>query len=84
MPALDIGADLVKPYKLNNQTVDQTLELKHGNASKTWNMDKVSNTGFTAVRYLHIESSKFPNQVDCHSIVRIRRSCSYRKSLIDY
>ncbi|KAJ3474574.1 hypothetical protein NLI96_g12382 [Meripilus lineatus] len=42
----NIGADLVKPYKVNAQTIDQTLELKHGAASKTWTMDKVSNSLF--------------------------------------
>ncbi|TDL27841.1 plus-3-domain-containing protein [Rickenella mellea] len=41
-----LGADLVKPYKLNNQTVNQQLELKHGDAVKLFPMDKVSNSLF--------------------------------------
>jgi hypothetical protein len=50
MFVLDLGAELSKPYKVNNQLVNQTLELKHGMAVKAFQMDKVSNVGFQAVR----------------------------------
>jgi RNA polymerase-associated protein RTF1 len=49
---LDLGAELSKPYKVNNQLVNQTLELKHGMAVKAFQMDKVSNVGFQAVSVL--------------------------------
>ncbi|KDQ19023.1 hypothetical protein BOTBODRAFT_28502 [Botryobasidium botryosum FD-172 SS1] len=44
---LNIGPDLVRPYKVNDQTVNQTLDLRHGTAQKCWQMDKVSNSPFT-------------------------------------
>ena len=46
---LDLGANLTKPYKINDTTVNQTLELKHGKSLKAFNMDKVSNAPFTEV-----------------------------------
>lgn len=46
----DLGANLTRPYKINERTVNQALELKHGKSVKTFNMDKVSNAAFDAVR----------------------------------
>jgi RNA polymerase-associated protein RTF1 len=46
---LDLAVDLVKPYKINDQTVNQAFELKHGNSVRTFPMDKVSNSPFTQV-----------------------------------
>jgi RNA polymerase-associated protein RTF1 len=45
----DLAVDLAKPYKINNQLIDQNIELKHGTAVKAFPMDKVSNGEFTAV-----------------------------------
>lgn len=45
----DLGANLTKPYKINDTMVNQTLELKHGKSLKAFNMDKVSNAPFTQV-----------------------------------
>ncbi|EIN14535.1 plus-3-domain-containing protein [Punctularia strigosozonata HHB-11173 SS5] len=39
----NLGADLVKPYRVNDVPVNQSIELKHGKSTKTWTMDKVSN-----------------------------------------
>jgi RNA polymerase-associated protein RTF1 len=50
----NLGANLTRPYKVNEATVNQTLELKHGKSVKTFHMDKVSNTAFDAVRTLFI------------------------------
>jgi len=36
-----------KPYTINDQTVNQELNLRHGGASKLWTMDKISNASFT-------------------------------------
>jgi len=44
---MNIGPDLVRPYKINDQIVNQTLDLRHGSATKCWQMDKVSNSPFT-------------------------------------
>jgi RNA polymerase-associated protein RTF1 len=45
----DLGINLTKPYKINDTTVNQTLELKHGKSLKAFNMDKVSNAPFAQV-----------------------------------
>jgi hypothetical protein len=45
----DLGAELSKPYKVNDQPVNQLLELKHGNNLKLFPMDRVSNTEVTQV-----------------------------------
>ncbi|KAF8624657.1 hypothetical protein AX17_006988 [Amanita inopinata Kibby_2008] len=42
----DLAADLVKPYKINDRTVNQAFELKHGKSVKVFTMDKVSNGQF--------------------------------------
>ncbi|KAH7919395.1 plus-3-domain-containing protein [Leucogyrophana mollusca] len=42
----NLGANLAKPYKINEVTVNQTLDLKHGKSVKSFNMDKVSNSAF--------------------------------------
>lgn len=46
----DLGPDLVKPYKVNDKTVNQALELRHGKSVRLFNMDKVSNGPFLPVR----------------------------------
>ena len=46
----DLAPDLVKPYKVNDKTLNQAFELKHGKSVKTFNMDKVSNAPFVDVR----------------------------------
>lgn len=43
---INLGANLVRPYKVNDQTVNQMLELKHGKSVKSFTMDKVSNAIF--------------------------------------
>jgi len=42
----------VKPYKINDRTVNQTLELQHGKSIKAFLMDKVSNSKIDPVRLL--------------------------------
>ena len=49
----DLGADLVKPYKVNDIPVNQSIELKHGKSTKTWTMDKISNAPWEAVSNVH-------------------------------
>ncbi|TFK31406.1 hypothetical protein BDQ12DRAFT_694203 [Crucibulum laeve] len=43
----NLAADLVKPYKINDKTVNQAFELKHGKSVRNFTMDKVSNAPFT-------------------------------------
>jgi Plus-3 domain len=63
----DLAADLVKPYKVNDKTVNQAFELKHGKSIRLFLMDKVSNAEF------------HPVGVILHRITA-RFSVSYRKN----
>jgi RNA polymerase-associated protein RTF1 len=47
----NLGANLARPYKINERTVNQMLELKHGKSVKTFHMDKVSNATFDAKEF---------------------------------
>lgn len=47
----DLAVDLVKPYKINETTVNQAFELKHGKSIRVFNMDKVSNGPFVDVSW---------------------------------
>ncbi|KAI1792802.1 plus-3-domain-containing protein [Ganoderma leucocontextum] len=42
----DIPETTVKPYKVNEQTVNQEVELKHGESTRRFAMDKISNGPF--------------------------------------
>ncbi|RPD61736.1 plus-3-domain-containing protein [Lentinus tigrinus ALCF2SS1-7] len=42
----EISANTVKPYKVDEQLVNQELELKHGESTKRFPMDKISNGRF--------------------------------------
>jgi len=42
----NLGADLVKPYKVNDKVVNQTFELKHGKSVRSFHMDRISNAPF--------------------------------------
>jgi hypothetical protein len=48
----DLAPDFVKPYKVNDKMVNQSLELKHGKSVRVFPMDKVSNGCFTPVCHL--------------------------------
>ncbi|KAI0356964.1 plus-3-domain-containing protein [Trametes cingulata] len=42
----DVVVNSAKTYKVNDQTVNQELELKHGGSTRRFAMDKVSNSPF--------------------------------------
>ncbi|KAI6026028.1 hypothetical protein EDC04DRAFT_2721634 [Pisolithus marmoratus] len=48
---INLGANLVRPYKINDRTVNQTLELKHGKSVKGFTMEKVSNAPFDSKEF---------------------------------
>jgi RNA polymerase-associated protein RTF1 len=52
--ASDLAPDFVKPYKINDKSINQAFELKHGKSLKTFNMDKVSNGPFLEVGYFYL------------------------------
>ncbi|KAF8960863.1 hypothetical protein BDZ97DRAFT_1273077 [Flammula alnicola] len=47
----NLASDFVKPYKVDNKTINQAFELKHGKSIKIFNMDKVSNGPFLEKEY---------------------------------
>lgn len=49
----DLGAQLAAPYKLEDETVNQQLELAIGDSVKAVNMDRVSNAEITPVHLHH-------------------------------
>ena len=49
----DLGAQLVTPYKLEDETVNQQIELAIGDSVKAVNMDRVSNAEITPVHLHH-------------------------------
>ncbi|ETW77432.1 hypothetical protein HETIRDRAFT_37203 [Heterobasidion irregulare TC 32-1] len=42
-----LSIDSIKPYKINEQIANQTVDLKHGQSLRAFPMDKVSNAMFT-------------------------------------
>ena len=46
----EVSSTTVKPYKVDDQLVNQELELKHGESTKRFPMDKISNGRFEQVR----------------------------------
>lgn len=43
----DLVSESVKPYKVNERSVNQAVELKHGKSVKVFNMDRISNSTFS-------------------------------------
>ena len=57
---VDLAQDLVKPYKVNDKTMNQAFELRHGKSLKVFMMDKVSNGPFLEViRHFGVRCSDF-------------------------
>ncbi|KAG6333784.1 hypothetical protein ID866_5310 [Astraeus odoratus] len=50
----DLGANFVRPYKVNNRMVNQNLELRHGKSVKAFSMDKVSNAKFEPREFVRL------------------------------
>lgn len=46
---IELGLEPVKPYKIDDKSIDRNFELKHGKSLKWFSLDKVSNSGFHAV-----------------------------------
>ncbi|KAI6002167.1 hypothetical protein EDD15DRAFT_1591562 [Pisolithus albus] len=64
---INLGANLVRPYKINDRMVNQTLELKHGKSVKAFTMDKVSNAKLDAeferlVKVCAVDDVKLPSK----------------------
>ena len=46
----ELSPTTIKPYKVNEQLTNQELELKHGQSTRRFPMDKISNSPFVLVR----------------------------------
>jgi len=51
----NLGATLIPPYKVDDKTVNQTMELKHGKSIKPFSMDKVSNAEFNQKEFERVQ-----------------------------
>ena len=61
---VDLAPDFVKPYKVNDKTMNQAFELRHGKSLKVFMMDKVSNGPFLEVKgILGVRCSDFTHNV---------------------
>jgi len=49
---VDLGVNLVKPYKINEKTIDKNFELRYVDTTRLFPMDKTSNGPFTQVCWL--------------------------------
>ncbi|EGO26839.1 hypothetical protein SERLADRAFT_464355 [Serpula lacrymans var. lacrymans S7.9] len=64
----DLSANLVKPYKINDKTVNQSFDLKHGKSVKSFTMEKVSNAPFDMKEFERLtktcaaEETKLPSR----------------------
>jgi len=56
MPA-DLDRIPVKPYKIDDQTVNQQIELKHGKSVRLFMMDKVSNAAFCPKEFERVQKT---------------------------
>jgi RNA polymerase-associated protein RTF1 len=62
-----VSTQVAKPYKINNQSMNQILELKHGSSVKAFPMDKVSNAPFQQVSVRCAISYTF---LDTHAVLQ--------------
>ncbi|KAJ8520518.1 hypothetical protein ONZ45_g2668 [Pleurotus djamor] len=79
---ISVMTEGVKPYKVDDQVVTLSFELKYGKATKFWPMDRVSNSPFLEKEFSHLESTclkdneKLPSKVDAE-----RRAAHIQKLL---
>jgi hypothetical protein len=66
-----IGPDPVKPYRIDDKSINQLIELKHGKSARLFTMDKVSNSAFLPVG---AQSSSFGCHISEYSAERVRTS----------
>lgn len=76
----DLGPDLVKPYKIDDKTVNHAFELKHGKSVRLFNMDKVSNADFHPVgEFIYFQRTQESKRThDRKSLIECRKSGSQR------
>ncbi|KAG1719194.1 hypothetical protein EDB19DRAFT_1787098 [Suillus lakei] len=78
----NLGVNLTKPYKINDVTVNQTLELKHGKSLKAFNMDKVSNAPFSQREFERLGKVCFADDVKLPSKRVLEKKVAQMSKLI--
>ncbi|KAG0703565.1 hypothetical protein DFH29DRAFT_916098 [Suillus ampliporus] len=78
----NLGANLTKPYKVDDTMVNQTLELKHGKSLKAFNMDKVSNAPFTQREFERLGKVCFADDVKLPSKRTLEKKAAQMSKLI--
>ncbi|KAF8743558.1 hypothetical protein AX14_002107 [Amanita brunnescens Koide BX004] len=78
----NLAADLVKPYKINDTTVNQAFELKHGKSIRVFNMDKVSNGLFVDKEFERFKSTLVSEEVKLPTKKQLERKVAQMEKLI--
>lgn len=78
----NLGADCVKPYKVNDQMVNQEFELKHGKSSKFFLMDKVSNGPFESKEFERLTKVCNAEDVKLPSKRLLEKKVAQREKLV--
>ncbi|KAF8625072.1 hypothetical protein AX15_005554 [Amanita polypyramis BW_CC] len=78
----NLAANPVKPYKINERTVNQVFELKHGKSVKVFAMDKVSNGAFTDKEFDRYKNTLKAERVTLPTRKHVERKTSQMEKLI--
>ncbi|PPQ76853.1 hypothetical protein CVT26_002304 [Gymnopilus dilepis] len=79
----NLAPDLVKPYKVNDKTLNQAFELKHGKSVKTFNMDKVSNAPFLDKEFERLQKVCSAEDVKLPTKEALQRRAAEMKALVE-
>ncbi|KAL4076824.1 hypothetical protein V8B97DRAFT_1504104 [Scleroderma yunnanense] len=79
---INLGPNLVKPYKINERIVNQTLELKHGKSIKAFLMDKVSNSKIDPKEFERLSKTCMVDDVKLPSKRQLEKKAAQLEKLI--
>ncbi|KAM6501241.1 hypothetical protein JOM56_004255 [Amanita muscaria] len=78
----NLAADQVKPYKIDDRTMNQALELKVGKSSRIWPMEKVSNGPFTEKEFRWFESTLKTEKIKIPTKKQLERKVEQMEKLV--
>jgi len=78
----NLAADLVKPYKINDRTVNQAFELKHGKSVRVFTMDKVSNGAFVDKEFERFKTTLINEKVKLPTKKQLERKVAQMEKLV--
>ncbi|KAI0767480.1 plus-3-domain-containing protein [Fomes fomentarius] len=79
----DLSATTVKPYKVDEQTVNQEIELRHGDSTRFWPMDKVSNGEFDQREFDRLVKTCENEKVKLPTKRQLEKKAAQLKKFID-